>query len=436
MRAGFLGAAWARLFAWRRQHPWQAALGLVLLAALLGWAGYRAWRYFAARADLGAAQQALNRHQWSEARTHLAACLRTWPDSPEAHLLAARAARRLQLLGEAAEHLDACDRLRGDPQATRVERALLRVQRGDLASAETFLCDAVARDDPDAAEILDVLATALLLERRVPEAHRCLDDLLRRRPDDFELLVRHATTAQNQAWHSVAAESLGKAVALRPEDHEVRLTLAQELVTIGRYADAQEHLACLRRKEPDNPAVVFTLARCLAWQGQKQQAAKLLDGLLAAEPNNVTLLAERGWLCLELDQPAEAEPFLRRAQSLAKPDQVILTRLADCLRLLGKNDEARQYREQAERLRADTVQAAQLSKRIREERPVDPNLCHQLAGVYLRLYQEENALYYFEKALEQDPHHRPTHESLAAYYARTGDLGRAAYHKRQLRQGP
>src|SRR5262245_44282690 len=51
---------------------------------------------------------------------------RAWPESPAVHLLAARAARRLELLDEAAAHLDACERLPGrDPQAARVERALL-----------------------------------------------------------------------------------------------------------------------------------------------------------------------------------------------------------------------------------------------------------------------------------------------------------------------
>jgi hypothetical protein len=184
--------------------------------ALAGWAGYRASRYFAARADLRAARQALDRRQWSEVRTDLAACLRAWADSPKAHLLAARAARRLQLLGEAAEHLDACDRLRGDTQATHVERALLRVQRGDLASVETFLRYAVARDGPDAAESFDVLDAAL--------KQRPL--LLRneRRPGDQPHEVRFADVSA-KAGPYFQSPYLGRGAALVVLDNDGRVDL-------------------------------------------------------------------------------------------------------------------------------------------------------------------------------------------------------------------
>jgi tetratricopeptide (TPR) repeat protein len=419
MYARSLGVIWSRLRAWVRHHPWQAITTLVLLVAILGWVGFRASRYYAARTNFRAAQHALERHQWADADKYITAYLRAWPDNPDAHRLAARAARRLQHYREAKEHLDTCERLQGGPtQATKVERALLRLQRGDLAGAESFLREAATRDDSDAAEILDLLAAALVLNRRVPEAHRCLEELLQKRPHDFELLMRHAGTAESQGWHTVAVESLNKALTLRPDDSVTRLSLAQELVTVGRYADAREHLDVLRRKEPDNPAAVFTLARCLAQQGDKQQAGNLLDGLLARDPNNPTLLAERAWCYLDLDRPAEAEPYLRRALAQGPPNQRLLTGLADCLRLLGKTDEARRFREEAEKIRADTVKVAQLAKRVREERPVDPDLCHELACAYLRLGQEQNALFFFEKALEQDPDHRPTRASLAAFKQR------------------
>jgi tetratricopeptide (TPR) repeat protein len=436
MRGSILGVAGARGLAWARQHVWLAVVVVIALAALLVWAGYRVVTERIARSHMRAASEALDRREWSEARTHLSACLRTWPDSPEAHLLAARAARRLELLNEASEHLDECKRLEGrETRAWQVEHALLRVHLGDLAGTEAFLREAVAQDDPDSVEILDVLAAALILDHRGPEAHRCLDELLRRRGDDFDVLVRHAETAERQGWNDVAAGSLQKAVDLRPGASSARLSLAQKLIVIGRHADALKHLEYLREEDPDNPAVVFALARCLAWKGQKQQAAKLLDGLLANEPDNPTVLSERGWLCLELDRPAEAEPYLRRAHSLAAPNQVLLTRLANCLRLLGKHDEARRYREEAERLRADTVRSLLLAHRIREEKPTTPGPYYELARLHLRLGQDAEALHYFNKALTKDPNHRPTHEALTQFYTRTGNFAKAAQHRLRS-QGP
>src|SRR5207247_269393 len=127
---------------------------------------------------------------WAEAYQHLNACLRRWPDSPGVHLLAARAARRLERLDPAEEHLDACQRLQaGETQATKVERALLSVHRGDLAGVERFLRACVQQDDPDTVEILDILSAALILNYRVAEAQHDLDDLLQRQPDHFHALV-------------------------------------------------------------------------------------------------------------------------------------------------------------------------------------------------------------------------------------------------------
>jgi predicted Zn-dependent protease len=403
------------------------------VVVLLGGAGYQTYAYYAARGHVQAARLALDRHDWSAAQRHLSAYLRARPDDPEAHRLAARAARRLELPDEAQAHLDACRRLQGgDTQAVNVEQALLRVQRGDLRGAESFLRSCVARDDPDAVEILDVLSAALIFDYRLPEAHRLLDDLLRRQPDNFDMLVRHAWTAQSQAWNTVAVESLNKALRLRPEADEVRLSLVHNLLTLDRYADALAHVEHLRERQQDNPEIVFALARCLSGQGQKEQAAKLLDGLLAQGVSNAAVLGERGWLAVELDRPEEGEAYLRRAQAAGPPDQTLLTRFADCLRLNGKHDEARRYREQADRLREDTLQALQLTKKIREERPDDPDLCHALACLLLRLDRGSDALHFFHKALEKDPRHRPTHESLADYYTRVGDARQAAYHRQQL----
>src|SRR5262249_14773916 len=144
--------------------------------------------------------------------------------------------------------------------------------RGDLASAESFLRDCIAEDDPDVVEILDILSGALIIKRRTAEAHRCLDDLLRRQPDHFHALVRRGWTAENQGWLDQAVESRQKALDLRPEVDSVRLALAETLVVLGRFKEAQEHFEELRRRQPDNPSVLFGLARCLAGRGENQRA--------------------------------------------------------------------------------------------------------------------------------------------------------------------
>src|SRR5439155_19865762 len=131
-------------------------------------------------------------------------------------------------------------------------------------------------------------------------------------------------------------------------------------VAIGRFAEAQAHFEQLRQRQPDHPSVLFGLARCLAVSGRREEAIQLLDRLLAKYPNDWKGLSERGRLYLELDRPAEAEAYLRRAESLAPPDLPLLVRLSDCLRLPGNDDEARAYGETADRLKADLQRASHL----------------------------------------------------------------------------
>src|SRR5262249_22462018 len=144
--------------------------------------------------------------------------------------------------------------------------------------------------------------------------------------DNFDALVRHGWTAENMSWLTQAVESLQKALALRPEADSVRLSLADIHVALGRFAEAQQHFEYLREREPANPAVLFGLARCLAGRGHTRQAIELLDQVIARHPHGWQALAERGWLAVQLDRPAEGEPFFRRAEVCAPPDVTLLTR--------------------------------------------------------------------------------------------------------------
>jgi predicted Zn-dependent protease len=428
-----LGRLRATLASWRHEHPRLTAGALLVFTALVIAAGYKGGSYFLARAHFRKAHHALNRHAWSDARDHLQAYLRRRPDDPTAQLLAARAARRLELLDEADEHLTACQRLQaGSSQALEVESALLRVHRGDLAGAETFLCACIEQNDPATVEILDILSAALILNYRVKDAQRCLDSLLQRQPDHFDALVRRSWTAQSLSRYPDGVIYLEKALSLRPDADNVRLSLAEIQVAIGRLADAQAHFEALRERQPNNPSVLFGLARCLAGRGHKKPAAQLLDRLLADHPNDWKALEERGWLEVELEHAAEGEAYLRRAEALAPPDLPLLVRLSECLRLLGKEEESRAYQEKAKRLKADFERASYLGDQIRERSPNDPALRHELACLLLRLGKPQDALHWFQTALDKDPLYRPTHEALAAFYDKSGLFEQAAHHRRLL----
>jgi tetratricopeptide (TPR) repeat protein len=406
------------------------------MAALLGWAAYEASWYLRARSQYRAAQQAVERHDWVAAREHLKTALRDWPHSADSHWLAARVDRRLERLDDAEEHLAECQHLEGrETQAIKVERSLIRVHRGDLAGQEEFLRACIKQDDPDTPEILDILSSALIIDYRMAEAQRCLDDLLQRRPNDFDALVRRGKTAESMGWLADAVQHYDRALSLRPEVDNVPLAMAEIQVALGQFTEARGHFERLLQRQPRNPSVRFGLARCLASEGGKQpkeEAVKLLDQLLAEYPEDWKALSERGWLAVQMEQPAEGEAYLRKAYALAPPDLPLVVRLADCLRLANKPDEANKYREEADRITADIKRAAELGDLIREKKPDHADLRYELGCVLMRLGKKQDAEHWFQTALAKDPAHRKTHEALVQLYESRGAGNLADQHRRFL----
>lgn len=428
-----MAAALGQLRTLVRNHTWLSAGALVLISCGVCAAAYQFHGHRQFQTHLREAHRALDRHEWTAARSHVLACLNRKPDDPQLHLLAAKACRRAELPALAEEHLNACDRLLGpSTMAVRVERALLGVHLGNLSSEEAFLRDRVAQGDPEAVEILDILSAAMILHYRPDDAQKCLDELLKLQPDHFHALVRRAWTAQTMTRYPEAIGFLQHALALRADADTVRLSLAELQTAMGRFADARPHLENLRERQPDNASVLFGLARCQAAQGEPAQALALLDRVLAAQPGDWKALGERGNVTMQLERPVEAESYFRRALDLAPPDLTLLIRFTDCLRLVGKNDEALLYRKKADQLKADFERAEVLGKRIHGQEPNNPSLRHELGTVLLRIGKTEDAVRWFSTALEKDPQYRPAHQALAEFYERAGDAARAAPHRQAL----
>lgn len=431
-----MGAIRAKLAAWRRRHPRAVLCGLLAAVALLGWAGYRAVLDHRADSYHRAAREAAERHDWKAAVEQLKEAQRLAPDNAATYLLAARAERRLEHLDAAKRYLDTCQRLEGrETQAIKVERALLRVHEGELAEVEEFLRACVRQDDPDSAEILDILAAALEINYRDAEAQRCLDELLRRQPDHFDALVRRGRTAKSMGWFEDAAQYYERALQVRPDVDSVRLAVAEIQVVLGRFGQAREHFERLRERQPQNASVLFGIARCAAGTGENDKALQLFTRLLEANPNDWMVLTERGWLAVQLDRPQDGEADLRRADALAPPD-VPPTQLVKCLRLLGKAEEARKYQEKVDRILADRKRAGELGDLIREKTPDDPELRYELGCILLRQGRNRDAVHWFNTALAKDPGHRKTHEALAEFYQSVRAFDQAERHRRALRGLP
>src|SRR5207302_3192248 len=129
---------------------------------------------------------ALEARDFTLAQARLGSCLKTWPNSADVHLLAARTARRAGTFDDAEHHLKECQRLGWPPEEVRLERDLIRAQRGDLAGVENQLIRFVEHDHPDTFPIRAALCEGYIKSYRLPQAFRCLELWLERRPNEVE----------------------------------------------------------------------------------------------------------------------------------------------------------------------------------------------------------------------------------------------------------
>jgi tetratricopeptide (TPR) repeat protein len=394
----------------RRAAFW---FGILLL---LGVGGGAAGAYLWGEYHFQAGQRDLQRYRYATAQAHLEACLRIWPRSPTALLLAARSARLAGDFEAARGHLAAGERINADNlEALRLERLLLQVQRGGLfPEVESFLVASAARRPADTPLILEALALGYVEDLRLFDAQRCLDEWLRREPDNPQAFFLRGRVQVRLTKVRAAVPDFQRALDLDPERDEVRRQLAEALLDSGSRQEAQEHFERLRQRQPSDPAALLGLARCRAEAGELDEARAMLDDLLAVHADSKGGLIERGRVALELGQPAEAEKWLRRAVSLDPSDRRANYLLFESLVRQGKEGEARQQQEKANRVLADLARLGEIFEELNKS-PEDVALHHELGVLYLRNGQEAQALRWFQRALQLDPAFTPTLKALAAH---------------------
>jgi tetratricopeptide (TPR) repeat protein len=413
----------------RRTVPaWVLLLLVPVLLLLIGGVIWFIGVNVRAEYDYRAAERALEQRDFGTARALLDRCLGVRPRSAETHYLAARAARRAGDFDDAGRHLRTCEQLGGAPEALELERALVRVQRGDAEMYAGWLLKCVEQDHPDSVLILEALATGFMKTYRMNHADHCLRLWLEREPDNVQALMWRAELAERRQ-SSEAVEYYRRAVEADPEHEEARLRLASGLLSLHRHEEAARHYEWLRERHPDRADVLVGLARCRREMGRPEEAKRLLELALAANPKHVAALHERGRVALEMDQPAEAEEWLRKAAAAAPNHQEITFTLYQCLQARGKTTEARQLHAQIERINASLERLGELTRKIAAS-PNDADLRYEAGMIFLNNGQEVEGLRWLASALNENPRHAPTHRALTEYYEHAGDSARADQHRR------
>jgi tetratricopeptide (TPR) repeat protein len=402
--------------------------------ALLGLSVWSAGRYLWAWYHFRTAEEALAARKFSQALAHLASCLKIWPNSAEAHLLAARAARRAGRREDAEQYRTALRRLGGSSDALTLEYALLRAEEGDVAGTESYLRGLLERGHPETVPILEALTQGYVQTYRLFEALDGAGQLLKLEPDHVQGLLWHGWALEQLDRHREALEDYRRAVALDPTEEYARLSLGEVLLFMSQPDLALEQFVYLQARLPDNPAVLLGLAQCRRSLGQVGEARQLLDGLVAAYPKEPGVLLERGRLALDEDQPALAERWLRQAVALSPADRQANYTLYLCLQRLGRAGEARTYLARFEEAEAASKRLSELSRELKHK-PRAAAERFEIGRLYLRLGRDEEGERWLQSALRDDPAHVETHLALAELYERKGNAALAQRHRQLAARG-
>ena len=408
-----------RIFTWMSHWSGRrlACAGLALLT--LGVLAYLVFWYVGIEGHLKAAEQALARHDYEEARQHLDKYLATWPRDARANFLAAQTARRLRRYADAGEHLRVCRERGWDPEALAIEWRLAALQRGE-AEAEPELRARAEFGDQYSLTILEVLIQFYIDTYRLHRALECLNRYLEQRPDDLHALLGRAFVWERFLYFADALQDYRRAVQHHPDNDAARLKLARALLTAGTPQEALEHFQHLQARHPDWPAVRLGIAQSRRRLGQNDEARRLLDELLAERHEDADALVERGQLALDEGELTRAETWLRQAVQLAPHDRQANYVLHRCLLRQGKKKAAEVYRTRFERIETNLKRLERLTRAVMKS-PNDAALRCQVGLLFLENGEEREGVRWLTQALRLDPTCQEARRALADHARRPGE---------------
>lgn len=368
------------------------------------------------------------------ARHHFQRCLATWPQSGQAHFLAAEAARRCGDLAAASLHLKHAAERGWAADAVALERALIQVQEGNLAAVESGLRRDLAEGHPKSPQILAVIVPALLAQYRLIEAAELTSRWIELQPNSIPAWSLRASILERLRKFDETVEALRNVVRLAPDDLPARLNLARALLATHQSVDeAATLLEWVQQRDPTHPELRVQLALCREEQGRLDEATAIMDQLIAEGTTNPVIYHHRGRIELNRGRPEQALPLLQRSVELDRSEPGSLYTLLLCLQRIGTPEQVQQAETRWKNCEADLKRVAALS-RIVAVNPHDPEPRRELGELFLRNGREDEGVRWLQSALREQPQHRATHQLLADYFERQNRPAEAAVHRRILEQ--
>ena len=412
------------------------AFAVILLAIMAAWAVRSFLPASPAPSDAQIhwqqAQQAIEDREFSQAASHIAQCLESWPYNAEAHFLMARCYRRAGNLADWKVHLTLAETLRWPKDQITLERQLRRAQVGDIWEVEDTLFDLLNSQPPEEVIILEALVNGFIENDRLLDVVPLTTTWINRFPKDWLPLV-YRGNAQLRLYGkpAEAVQDFQRVLELKPDHPEAHLALALVLTNDGQFKEAMPHFQFYLDRQPQDPSeALFGLASCQYSIGKTDQAREALDQLLAQDKNNAGAMFLQAKIELAEGRLPEALAWLKKADALSPLQADVTNALVHVCGQLGLKDETAFYKQRLDDIkkRDETLDRLISEAKIR---PDDPEIRFELAITCLKYGREEEASHWFQGILRKNPNHLPTLKALADYYEKKGNHQLASHYRRK-----
>lgn len=154
------------------------------------------------------------------------------------------------------------------------------------------------------------------------------------------LLRAEALWLYDQAQYREAIDIINQALKLRPDNVDLLYSRALNAEKAGDFAAAEADLRALLAKRPDNATVLNALGYMLAVNTDRfAEAEALIRQALQLNTDDAAIMDSLGWVLFRQGKHQEAETWLRKAYETL-PDPEIASHLAEVLVANNKKAEA------------------------------------------------------------------------------------------------
>jgi len=191
-------------------------------------------------------------------------------------------------------------------------------------------------------EIQQEIYTALTLHQagKLNEANSEYDNLLRRHPDNADILHFSGMLLHQMGQSSAAIERLTRAITFAQQNVEIHLNLSRVLVDTGRIPEQEKALRTVADLVPDDVNILLQLSQVLRQQSKRDEAESILRKCLKIDPGFVGARSNLGNIMEEKGSFHEAEECYRKCISFEPKYAEIFFNLGNSLRYQNKNGEA------------------------------------------------------------------------------------------------